>query len=81
MNTHPADTRPMMQEARKHSNINVSQRMNTQHLFSVNFTAKAELFVYIYRVNVGLDYFWVPEASFALQAKISVSAREPAADV
>ena len=30
----------------------------------------AERFVYIYRVNVGLDCFWVPGASFALQAEI-----------
>ena len=39
MNTHPANTRRMKQEARKPRNINVFLNMNTQHLFSVNFTA------------------------------------------
>ena len=39
MNTHPANTRLMTQEARKRSNINVFHRMNTLYLFSVNFSA------------------------------------------
>ena len=39
MNTHPVNTRPMKPETRKLSKINVFQRMNPQHLFSVNFSA------------------------------------------
>ena len=39
MNTHPAHTRRMKQEARKLSIINVCRHVNTQHLFFVNFTA------------------------------------------
>jgi hypothetical protein len=42
MNTHTANIRQMKQEAQKPSKINVSVKVYTQHLFSVNYTAYAE---------------------------------------
>jgi hypothetical protein len=51
MNTHTANIRQMKQEAQKPSKINVSVKVYTQHLFSVNYTAYAEHFVHIDGAN------------------------------